>query len=325
MDGLACYRSQSSFLRGRSPKRATPLDQTHRKSLSVRRSPEGGYGEGEKHSQSQSTLFAKLPAEIRQAIFEEAGMAGGNKTIHVFSSQRQVYGKLCTLPLENARPYYEPEQDECYACRSKACQAIDPTSRHFDNFSPSGCSLDKSVLSLLQTCRRIYSEAVHTLYQANEFSFTNLWTLLDFFATIPESHASKVRSVRLTWALVQYNFRDDQAPYDLRTWRQVWTRVSQLEGLRKLHVELCDSITKRSCGNLNALPARGPRPITSRSGDDPKEWWMCWLNILKIVRRPEISGFICCRFERPESMHARIENRKSGRYIVFADGTEQTW
>lgn len=82
-------------------------------------------------------------------------MAGGNKTIHVFSSQRQVYGKLCTLPLENARPYYEPEQDECYACRSKACQAIDPTSRHFDNFSPSGCSLDKSVLSLLQTCRRM--------------------------------------------------------------------------------------------------------------------------------------------------------------------------
>ncbi|KAB2568834.1 hypothetical protein DBV05_g12490, partial [Lasiodiplodia theobromae] len=97
-----------------------------------------------------------------------------------------------------------------------------------------------------------YTEATPTLYTTNTFSFTCTWTLTDFLAcTLPTAHSSRIRRLSLTWNLypsypphLRPGVHDN--PYNDASWRALWARVgADMQGLRRLRLELCDGIRGR--------------------------------------------------------------------------------
>lgn len=149
MDSISCashFRANYSLIPERRAQRPEPLDQKRRKSLAT--------AEAEVNSQTQSPIFSKLPIELRQAIFEAAGLVSA-RTIHLFTYEKKIHGKLCTLPPKNARPFYDAAQNHCEACNLKAYQVLGLSNpAKFIHVPPRGVCRNQSVLPLLQTCRR---------------------------------------------------------------------------------------------------------------------------------------------------------------------------
>lgn len=177
------------------------------------------------HDQSQSPFF-KLPAELRLAIYSEAGLS--NATIHCFTHEYEnqtgaatcpiehltkknstniYHGKVCTHPQDDssAPPYISSTPTHCTGCTTASRQALTPLPSSFIAFAPRSPPPPPSspILPLLLTCRRLYTEALPPLYASSTFSFTDLFTLTDFLTTaMPPAHAARIRSLTLTWTML---------------------------------------------------------------------------------------------------------------------------
>lgn len=106
--------------------------------------------------QPQSCFVSKLPLDIRLIIYE---LVLGGMTLHMTTneSKSRVLCHVCK------RPEHIGDEDH-YACFARADRRPSSAPRE-DYLQASG------FLPLLLTCRRVYSEAVETLYSANTFEF----------------------------------------------------------------------------------------------------------------------------------------------------------
>ncbi|KAB2568833.1 hypothetical protein DBV05_g12484, partial [Lasiodiplodia theobromae] len=263
------------------------------------------------HDQSQSPFF-KLPAELRRAIYSEAGL--GNATIHCFTREFEnqtgadtcpverltkktstniYHGKVCTHPQNgssSAAPYSSDAPNHCSGCATASRQALTCLPASFidvDHLRGSTSLPSSCIVPLLQTCRRLYTEAIATLYAETTFSFTDLFTLTDFLTSaIPRAHAARIRSLALTWTpltqpivprsslspgmvhelrrrhgprgcplLLRPPYAAPPAhlvgpPHDAATWRDEVCGVVRalLPGLRRLRLELADRVDD-GCGS----------------------------------------------------------------------------
>ncbi|KAF9638031.1 hypothetical protein BFW01_g8928 [Lasiodiplodia theobromae] len=312
------------------------------------------------HDQSQSPFF-KLPAELRRAIYSEAGL--GNATIHCFTREFEnqtgadtcpverltkktstniYHGKVCTHPQNgssSAAPYSGDAPNHCSGCATASRQALTclPASfidldhlRGSSTSSPSSC-----IVPLLQTCRRLYTEAIATLYAETTFSFTDLFTLTDFLTSaIPRAHASRIRSLALTWTLLTQPI----VPRSSLSPGMVWgaggvVRALLLPGLRRLRLELADRVDD-GCGSEGVGQLRHAHGVWGRRGTAayarPEELWVEWLRPVgeALEGREEVvvEGGIWCRFDKEGSRHAVIKGGgEEKRVLVLADGEEVEW
>ena len=130
--------------------------------------------------QSSSSLFSTLPYEIRALIFEYA--LTGTEAVRICHGPRRP-----RFPIIMSRPYpfsvtTHPEtrtDDGIYLARLPA-------------------------VSLLRSCRRLYTEALPFLYARNEFVFEHVPTFTNFTHIVPKGHLHLIRSLRFVQPLRRY-------------------------------------------------------------------------------------------------------------------------
>jgi len=107
---------------------------------------------------------------------------------------------------------------------------------------PEGSAPEPGRLSLLKTCRQVYSEAIDILYARNSFDVNHLNSLLYLSSTIPAQRLNTIRSLQLTWdfpcPLYTVHSTSRYPPDTETTWEEVWRVIARMKGLRDIRVQL---------------------------------------------------------------------------------------
>ncbi|KAJ5773073.1 hypothetical protein N7457_007969 [Penicillium paradoxum] len=154
--------------------------------------------------QAQSPLFAYLPAEVRLLIWEHYFCS---HLLHIIRpnqrkwkrSEDLIIGILCT---ENHGLC--PCSHSCwgYAGRRPAGNCVATTQHESYYHKDSEWASDSrrvDFVPLLQTCRKLYSEAIDMIYQKNTFLFNHTYTIIDFSHTLLSQRVSLIRTVQLSF------------------------------------------------------------------------------------------------------------------------------
>lgn len=121
----------------------------------------------------------------------------------------------------------------------------------------------------LISCRWIYTEAIPVLYGDNTFSMPHLESVISLADTILPQRFNSIRSVELGWyfyipyPLYAPEFQPiDYPPYDIATWKRVWSILANMEGLLQLRVDLVGrwSLTADEEGRLLGPAMKVQRP-----------------------------------------------------------------
>ncbi|EUC34702.1 hypothetical protein COCCADRAFT_92834 [Bipolaris zeicola 26-R-13] len=162
--------------------------------------------------QNRSAFMTKLPLEIRRIIYEKAL---GEVPIHLSLVNGQLNARRC-------------------ATRGCACYLQSLSVKHRLH----------AALSLLRTCRRIYSEAIEYLYSSNKFFISTdmedypTMGYLPYF--IQPQRMNQITNLRIDWDLDRHGFfQVDLMPQAHRDeWNRTWDVLGRMNGLRTLHIRL---------------------------------------------------------------------------------------
>lgn len=143
-------------------------------------------------NQADSPLFSKLPFEIRVAIFKYVLFDTGAMFVDTarinpddWNSFDAIQTQACELDSRSLNEFSD-------------LKSIDPGLR----VNPSQLSL-----ALLQTCRRVYAEALPVLYSQTQFVFKEPRHLVSFYHSVPATHFTHIRSIRMDFSKMS-NFRE---------------------------------------------------------------------------------------------------------------------
>lgn len=163
-----------------------------------------------------------LPLDIRIMIYD---LVLGGMTFHVTTneSKSRILSHLCK------RPQYigDDNHQECYAVTDRR-----PSSAPRDDY-PEATGL----LPLLVTCRRIYSEAIETLYSANTFEFWENRVAFRFLKMmVPHQRLRCIR--RFRWDM-QIPHHPNMNVRSRRDWSDLFTFfANETCGLQHLYLKL---------------------------------------------------------------------------------------
>ncbi|KAK3369853.1 hypothetical protein B0H63DRAFT_454087 [Podospora didyma] len=132
-----------------------------------------------------TSIFFKIPPEIRDRIYQELLVSPEPIESHLISSQR-------------------PHPLPCFGTpRVRGSKTIRPGSKH--RVIVPDCPLS---LAILGTSRRVYSEAIHSVYARNRFRFVRAEYICPFLEKIGPGNAAKLRhismplpTVKIPWSL----------------------------------------------------------------------------------------------------------------------------
>lgn len=105
--------------------------------------------------------------------------------------------------------------------------------------------IDRLNISLLETCRAIYTEAIECLYSTNTFSFQNAAVLKVFLGAIPPQQHTVLQTVHLDLECafpLGTNVDLSQLKCHGDFWKVAWDCLLELPALQDLGVRLhpCD-------------------------------------------------------------------------------------
>ncbi|KAF2662837.1 hypothetical protein K491DRAFT_672688 [Lophiostoma macrostomum CBS 122681] len=185
-------------------------------------------------SQLQCLLFGKLSAELRLLIYAYA-LGDPIRPMHIIPFKRgspEVAHSRC-YDMQSPLPSW---QHHCFGQTGYSMQHHSSPLRVNDN-----------ILSLLLTCRIIYTEALTTLYSTNIFDFKGSRCFLTWSSHLPSTHLSAVRHIRISTVFYapMRNWSGFAAntfpPENLDYWQSLCTQLAQLADLatlRSLRVEI---------------------------------------------------------------------------------------
>ncbi|KAF2757959.1 hypothetical protein EJ05DRAFT_510819 [Pseudovirgaria hyperparasitica] len=175
--------------------------------------------------QKSSPLFQKLPPEVRNQIWF---YALGNRRLHF----RLCNGKLIAGVCQNV---YDPVLRETkQACKLGFLCVFDPAGLSF--------------LPILQTCRRVYHEAIPHVYGSNHIEFWDYWFASRAVSSLPKAiipnRLANIRHVTFKWDSInlvpKYNPGPEHAwRYVDEHWVCVWRAFGRMPNLDVLRVRLC--------------------------------------------------------------------------------------
>ncbi|KAL8679873.1 MAG: hypothetical protein Q9186_003893 [Xanthomendoza sp. 1 TL-2023] len=155
--------------------------------------------------QSQSTLFGRLPLEVRELIYQHYLIASDDdRCLHIFRRTDSRLGHyICTGGHESHShmPLREWGYDRISCTR--AWEKKDESS-HQPLFS-------SSVLPLLKTCRRAYSELAEKLY-SSVFCFQDGLSLQFFLSTVLPQRLNQISIIQLPWQKTYLGFSPRFSP-----------------------------------------------------------------------------------------------------------------
>ncbi|KAH7115012.1 hypothetical protein B0J11DRAFT_594153 [Dendryphion nanum] len=174
------------------------------------------------HSQGRCLLLTKIPPELRNIIYSHVL---GSRVIHIIPSlvpsRTKPNNKVTTKHLFFSRLDHEPCKQRCnpknetgllgYNAHSSCAIWVNREGELYFNapqpVAQSEAQLElrflrwwsrkNRALSLVKTCRQIYSEAIYILYATNVFDFRSVRTFAEFPATILSKRLSNIRYLHL--------------------------------------------------------------------------------------------------------------------------------
>lgn len=175
--------------------------------------------------QTQSGFLSKLPIDIRLIIYD---MVLGGNMLHLTTRGPRggIYKTVCQ------HPNTPDDQSHHVCCSPDQSQSIP------DNpFESTDTKRPEGLLSLLLTCRRVYSEAVDVLYHANTFEFTQHLAAFTFLCQqIPPQRLPRIRRLRLHMRLPRHPCCNTRSQRD---WNDLWIFFQQsMPGLQHLYLRL---------------------------------------------------------------------------------------
>ncbi|OAL01017.1 hypothetical protein IQ06DRAFT_293166 [Phaeosphaeriaceae sp. SRC1lsM3a] len=147
--------------------------------------------------QETCLLFNKIPPEIREMIYEYALVETGAIQ---WGLERDWEYQFTVLKAVSCLP-----------------TTGDPTNIEY-GWEHTKCG--SSGGALLRTCRRIYTEAISTLYTRTQFRFTDAASLHAFAAITPASRLREIRSLRMDWSS-WFSFKDHHAVVRFQCWENL--------------------------------------------------------------------------------------------------------
>ncbi|KAI0832254.1 hypothetical protein F5Y06DRAFT_290390 [Hypoxylon sp. FL0890] len=251
--------------------------------------PDSGRMRATANLQLGSSLFGKLPLEIRDMIYSECWKVSGLKQ-HVFIRGSSLTHWPCTLASDEADERLEELQrmvqiqevpprsrtralllDEKWAARFSSpwydhwCCEEDMKEKMFHNDGtyqghPSH-SRRTLFLPILLVCKRTYLEAHHSLYASVTLTFTDLAAAHACLALSPSTVASQLRSLAFSLVLPfdmlhQHHLRPSSAE-PAGPWADICTTLSNLvrfAALRDVTIRL--GLASNSAGNAYGLDGR---------------------------------------------------------------------
>ncbi len=192
---------------------------------SEQRSPKGRWT----CPQKLSPFFEKLPPEIRHQIYvcvfqDDAPRV---RIVRKIGQRRLGHVRSRCSCIDSSR-FYE----------SVCCNAVHKGADWYPYHSRD--RTDGGVLSILKSCRKLYAEAIDTLYQSQTFALANLETMILFSVTILPQRLNVVRSLQLTYKLGNCGRWNEVE--DLSEWRRVCGILSSMRALEELRVDIKDRI-----------------------------------------------------------------------------------
>ncbi|KAJ5506393.1 hypothetical protein N7453_005350 [Penicillium expansum] len=190
--------------------------------------------------QTQSPLFECLPTEVRLLIWEHYLCS---RMLHIIrpnqrkwrGSHKKIVGVLCSEPRNIC-----PCSHHCWGliARRPAGNCITPKNYGSYYHENSEWRIDPrrtDFVPLLQTCRRVYSEAIDMIFQKNTFLFNHTDTIIDFSNTLIPQRMNLIRTLQL-------GFPDPGGP----SWnRCCQVLATKLLGLKTLTIHLYPHVTNR--------------------------------------------------------------------------------
>lgn len=173
--------------------------------------------------QQDSSFLARLPYDVRIIIYE---MVLGGKVFHC-SAQNQkspINHYVCN----------RPDRIDAEGARHKCSNDV---YRQPSLAGDDGARSHTGLLALLLTCRKIYSEAIGTLYSSNTFVYSQNFAAFSFLkCMIPRGRLSCIRNFRLHLRIPRHPDLNSRTHQD---WVQLWHFFgSEMTGLQVLHLEL---------------------------------------------------------------------------------------
>lgn len=192
----------------------------------------------ETYDQSQSSFFRRLPPEVREQIYRIC-LVPDQRSLHIFRRTDKRLGHyFCTnengmhrLPQLFKWEFYKEPYGGTGAWRKEMNIRSEESS---------------SLLSLIKTCRRAYTEAVHTLYAANVFCLQDHRTLQYFRLTVLPQSLLDIKKIQLPWIYVHAGFPGSIAQLNM-VLQMLNSRFPSLKEIRLLHETiLANGVTPRS-------------------------------------------------------------------------------
>ncbi|KAF2650733.1 hypothetical protein K491DRAFT_608311 [Lophiostoma macrostomum CBS 122681] len=177
--------------------------------------------------QLQSAFFGALPLEIRRLVYEY--VVGEGEVVHLTLGVKRRYGHfLCDADQIGGRVGID--------CGCRVLVGGRESRR-----------LEQSALAMVRVCRRMYSEAISSLYRPHTFSLLHITHLLYLPSRLPTPRLNNIRTLRLRWAIralpflrrpihsSRYAYREDTD-----NWIRVWKMLADMRGLRDLYIVITD-------------------------------------------------------------------------------------
>jgi len=201
---------------------------------------------GSSQSQSQSPLF-RLPRNIRQRIYEHVL---GNSNVHVISTHggQRLSHKRC----------------KCATCPGFAF--FIERGKWKREWMCEDFRLEiGSLTPLLQTCRKIYSEAVGLMYRSNTFSLKNPKVLKNFVDWIPEKRWGGIMAVHvdvdLQGAIAQpQSTTAGNVVTNTNPWDTAFVALAKLPNLQTIEIRIHPPTSE------SQTPALSPQNLSFLSG-----------------------------------------------------------
>lgn len=174
-------------------------------------------------AQAESTLISRLPYDVRIIIYE---IVLGGKVFHCSAQDQKspITHYVCK------RPDHIDDEGARHKCSNDMYGQ--PSS-----LRGSSARATVGLLALLLTCRKIYSEAIGTLYSSNTFVYSQNFAAFRFLRfMIPPQRLSCIRQFRLHMRIPRHPDLNSRANRD---WVDLWQFFgTQMTGLQSLYLEL---------------------------------------------------------------------------------------
>lgn len=176
------------------------------------------------YGQEQCAFLSMLPLDIRMIIYD---MVLGGMAFHLGNPSESKGGRILCFICKRPRNIDDDNHEVCFAS-----SAHRPSSARREDYAQA-----TGLLPLLVSCRRIYSEAIETLYSSNTFEFwQNQFAFRFLKVMLPPQRLRCIR--RFRWAM-QFPHHPNINSRSQRDWSDLFQFfANETCGLQHLYLKL---------------------------------------------------------------------------------------